>query len=114
MKIRIGDWEVGGWLGWLIAIPILILVGIVVIPILVTVGLVVGGIVLFAVALALGIVGIVLLPVLGIPLMLLAPILLPIIVVGLILSLLAGSPVLIFLFAAALVYLVYRWWQARH
>lgn len=113
MKIRIGDWEARGWLAWVIAIPVFVLVAIIVIPIVVTVGLVVAGVVLFALALALGIVGIVLLPVLGIPLLILAPILLPIVLGGLILSLMAGHPVLIFLFVAALVYLVYKLWQAR-
>ncbi|MCS7198330.1 MAG: hypothetical protein NZ930_06610 [Candidatus Bipolaricaulota bacterium] len=113
VKIRLGDWEARGWLGWLIAIPILIIVGIIVIPIIVFVGLVAGGIVLFALALALGIVGLVLLPVLGIPLLILAPILVPIVLVGLVIGVLAGSPILIFLFVAALVYLVYRLWIAR-
>jgi hypothetical protein len=43
----------------------------------------------------------------------LALLLLPLVIVGLIVSVLAGSPALIFLFAAALVYLIYRLWQAR-
>ena len=114
MKIKIGDWEVGGWLGWLIAIPVLFLVGLVLIPILLGIGAFVVGILLFVGVIVLGAVGLALLPILGIPLLILAPLLLPLVIVGLIVSALAGSPILIFLFAAALVYLVYRLWQARH
>ncbi|MCS6903352.1 MAG: hypothetical protein NZO41_03645 [Candidatus Bipolaricaulota bacterium] len=75
MKIRIGDWEVGGWLAWLlwmVAIPVFFILGIINIQILMFVWF----------------------------------------VVMLVVNVLAGSPILIFLFAA-LVYLLYRLWQAR-
>lgn len=113
MRIRIGGWEAGGWLAWLIAIPVLIVVGLVLIPILLGVGAFIVGILLFVGVVVLGAVGLALLPVLGIPLLLLAPLLLPFVLIGLILSLLAGSPLLIFFFVAALVYLTCQWWRAR-
>lgn len=113
MKIKIGNWEAGGMVGWLIAIPILLLVGLLLIPILLGVGAFILGILLFVGAIVIGVLGLVLLPVLGIPLLLLAPLLLPFLLIGLIASIFSGSPLLIFLFVAALLYLAYRWWQAR-
>ncbi len=112
MKIRIGDWEANDWLGWLIAIPVLLLVGLLLVPILLGVGAFVIGVLLFVGAILLGVLGLVLLPILGIPLLILAPILLPFLLIGLIVSIFTGSPLLIFLFVAALVYLAYRWWKA--
>ncbi len=114
MKIRVGDWEASGWLGWLIAIPVLVFVGLVLIPILLGIGAFVVGILLFVGVIVVGAIGLALLPIVGIPLLILAPLLLPLVIVGLVVSVLAGSPILIFLFTAALVYLVYRWWQGRH
>lgn len=113
MKIRIGDWEASGWMAWVIAIPVLFFVGIFLIPILLGVGVFVAGVLLFVGAVVIGALGLVLLPILGIPLLVLAPLLLPFVVIGLIVSIISGSPILIFLFVAALVYLVYQWWQAR-
>lgn len=113
MVIRIGGREMRGPLAWLVAIPVLLLVGLVLVPILLGVGAIVVGALLLAGVIVLGVLGVVFLPVLGIPLLVLAPLLLPFVLIGLMLSLLAGSPLLIFLFIAALLYLVYRWWQVR-